>query len=87
MTIYFRAVLYLIGPWLILLAIGLLTGCATQFENRVLCSPDLQDAAFVSWYEGIGVGASIVKRDANIICARSISTPAAAASAPAKGSP
>lgn len=45
-------------------------GCATletALENRVLCSLDRKQMAFISWYGPLGVGAKIAPADA-VLC-------------------
>lgn len=55
---------------LVALAALLLSGCAsleTALENRVLCSLDRQQMAFISWYGPLGVGAKVAPADA-VLC-------------------
>lgn len=52
----------------IMICLTALSGCGTMFENRVLCTPNKTEAAFVSWYSGFGVGAIISPKDAGAIC-------------------
>lgn len=52
----------------VLVLLALLSGCA-QFENRVYCSADKKEAAFMSWYSRVGVGAQVSEKDATYLCA------------------
>lgn len=46
-----------------------LAGCASQnWENRVACSADKQEAYTVSKYYRLGVASQIAKADALVIC-------------------
>lgn len=56
---------------LILAAALLLAGCSTLdhvMENRVACSLDRTQGAFISWYGPLGISAKIAEADAAAMC-------------------
>ena len=56
---------------LILAAVALLAGCSTLdriMENRVACSLDRSQGAFISWYGPFGISAKIAEADAKTMC-------------------
>lgn len=56
---------------LILAAALLLAGCSTLdhvMENRVACSLDRTQGAFISWYGPLGISAKIAEADAKAMC-------------------
>jgi len=56
---------------LILAAVALLAGCSTLdriMENRVACSLDRTQGAFISWYGPLGISAKIAEADAKTMC-------------------
>ena len=56
---------------LILAAVALLAGCSTLdriMENRVACSLDRTQGAFISWYGPLGISAKIAEADAEARC-------------------
>ena len=49
----------------------LLAGCSTLdriMENRVACSLDRSQGAFISWYGPFGISAKIAEADAKTMC-------------------
>ena len=57
--------------WLVALLAFLLTGCSTiagQFENRLACSLDREQAYFISKWMRIGIGAEIAPADTAVLC-------------------
>ncbi|MBL8361419.1 MAG: hypothetical protein JNN18_13080 [Rubrivivax sp.] len=56
---------------LILAAAAALAGCSTLdrvMENRVACSLDRTQGAFISWYGPLGISAKIAEADAKVMC-------------------
>lgn len=56
---------------LLILAAALLAGCSTldsMLINRVSCTLDRKQGAFVSWYGPIGISAKIADADAEVMC-------------------
>lgn len=52
-------------------AAALLAGCGTLdrvLENRVACSLDRSQGAFISWYGPLGISAKIAEADAEAMC-------------------
>lgn len=55
----------------ILAIAALLSGCSTLdrvLENRVACSLDRTQGAFISWYGPLGISAKIAEADAKVMC-------------------
>lgn len=51
------------------------TGCASldgALVNRVACTLDRQQGAFISWYGPIGISAKIADADAKVMCPESV---------------
>lgn len=60
---------------LILAAASLLAGCSNLdgvLVNRVACTLDRQQGAFISWYGPIGISAKIADADAKVMCPESV---------------
>ncbi len=56
---------------IIMVAAALLAGCSTLdrvMENRVACSLDRSQGAFISWYGPLGISAKIAEADAEAMC-------------------
>lgn len=56
---------------IILAVAALLAGCSTldsMLINRVSCTLDRKQGAFVSWYGPIGISAKIADADAEVMC-------------------
>lgn len=59
----------------IIAAAALLAGCGTLdgvLVNRVACTLDRQQGAFISWYGPIGISAKIADSDAKVMCPESV---------------
>jgi hypothetical protein len=52
-----------------------MVACATNFTNRIACTPGKDTGYFVSMYQWLGIAAIVDQRDSQIICA-SASIPA-----------
>lgn len=56
---------------IILAAAALLAGCSSLdriMENRVSCSLDRTQGAFISWYGPLGISAKIAEADVEQMC-------------------
>ena len=56
---------------IVIAAAALLAGCSTLdrvMENRVACSLDRSQGAFISWYGPLGISAKIAEADAEAMC-------------------
>ena len=56
---------------IVIAAAALLAGCSTLdrvMENRVACSLDRTQGAFISWYGPLGISAKIAEADVEQMC-------------------
>ena len=61
----------MIRSTILLAAAALLAGCGTLdrvLENRVACSLDRSQGAFISWYGPLGISAKIAEADVEQMC-------------------